>query len=125
MRAYVFSFIATLFLATCVSAEQKTPIPLQDGEYLFEHKHAEAERHNIRSITVIVKIKGNHIVIINNDRFDVFPNGVLEEGILMWHEKSGQWIIGDYPSDRELDDVGGCTDGPAVIDLVKRIYWTC
>ena len=27
--------------------------------------------------------------------------------------------------DAGADEVGGCSDGPTVIDLVARIYWTC
>ena len=100
-------------------------LPLENGEYVFEHKFAEAEQHTIKSIKLNVTITGRHIVVINNDRFDVFPKGILEEGTLMWHPNSGQWIIGNKPSDKDEIDVGGCSDGPTVIDLEKRTYWTC
>ena len=26
---------------------------------------------------------------------------------------------------RTATEVGGCSDGPEVVDLKKRIYWTC
>ena len=39
--------------------------------------------------------------------------------------KSGQWIIGIMDEDAELDHVGGCTGGPAVIDFENRKYWMC
>ena len=43
----------------------------------------------------------------------------------MWHPASKRWIIGEKPSDRSLQEVGGCSDGPEVVDLVRKIYWTC
>lgn len=43
----------------------------------------------------------------------------------MWHAASGQWIVGYEPGDAAAPCLGGCSDGPAVIDLEKRIYWTC
>lgn len=125
MKATVLFFLATVLVTSSVAAKQEMKLPLKDGEYVFEHKFAEAEHHRIKSIKLNVKIKGRHIVVINNDRFDVFPKGILEEGTLMWHSKSGQWIIGNKPSDKDAIDVGGCSDGPTEIDLEKRIYWTC
>lgn len=125
MDIRIFLLLGTLFITGCISTNKEPSIPLKDGEYSFEHKYAEAEQYKIKSINVIVRLKGNHITVINRDRYDVFPKGVLEDGELMWHSKSGQWIIGHTPSDLEFDDVGGCTDGPTVIDLVSRIYWTC
>ena len=125
MKTTLIPLLVVILGSGCVAAQQKIELPLKDGEYIFTHKFAEAEQHTIQSIKVTVKIKGNHIAVINNDKFDVFPEGILEEGTLMWHTKSQQWIIAHQPSDADLDDVGGCSDGPTVIDLRKRIYWTC
>jgi hypothetical protein len=63
--------------------------------------------------------------LVNESESDVFPRGILEEGTLIWHKKSAQWIIGQVPADADAGEVGGCSDGPAVIDLEKKIYWTC
>ena len=120
----ILIFLSLLIINGEIAAQYKSP-PLKDGEYIFEHKFAEAEQHSIKSIQLIVKIKGNHIVVVNHDRYDVFPEGILEEGELMLHPKSSQWIITNSSSDIEADDVGGCSDGPTVIDLKNRIYWTC
>jgi hypothetical protein len=65
------------------------------------------------------------VTITNNGPTDVFPRGLIEEGTLMWHAKSGQWIIGTDPADATAADVGGCSAGPSVIDLQRRTYWTC
>ncbi len=121
MRFFAVLFIV-LILKSVLAAQE---VPLKDGTYTFEHKFAEAQQQSIKSIQLIVTIKAHHIVIINHDRYDVFPKGIIEEGELMWHAKSGQWIIANTPSDAQAEDVGGCSDGPTVIDLEHRIYWTC
>ncbi len=107
----------------CAKEESSSSVPLVDGRYRFTHKYA--EHPSMKSITLEGVVKGNHIVLINNDSFDVFPKGVIEEGTLMWHAKSRQWIIGHTPDDARTEEVGGCSDGPSVIDLKKRVYWTC
>ena len=119
MRASVLSVLA---IAACQSS---TEPPLASGDYVFEHKFAEAEHSSIPSIKLNVQIRGRHIVLTNNDKTDVFPAGVIEEGTLMWHATSGQWIIGTAPGDVDAPGVGGCSDGPAVVDLERKIYWTC
>ncbi len=43
----------------------------------------------------------------------------------MWHEQSQQWIIGNKATDTKITDVGGCSEGPEVVDLKQRVYWTC
>jgi len=117
---------AWLLLVLAVSACQSSGAPpLPSGDYVFVHKFAEAEQSNIPSIKLDVQIRGRHIVLTNNDKTDVFPAGVVEQGTLMWHAASGQWIIGTKPTDVDAAEVGGCSAGPAVVDLERRIYWTC
>lgn len=77
------------------------------------------------SIKVAVMIDGRRVKVVNEQATDVFPKGILAEGILLWHPGSGQWIIGKSEDDREAVDVGGCSDGPEVIDLASKVYWTC
>lgn len=70
-------------------------------------------------------IEGRHIELVNEGDSTIFPRGVVSRGDLLWHAKSRQWIISDDPADRDAAEVGGCSDGPEVVDLVARIYWTC
>lgn len=98
-------------------------IPLPDGNYTFHHKFA--EHPNMPSIKLNAKIEGNRIILINNDKKGVFPLGLIVDAPLYWHEKSKQWIILNFEEDKNALDVGGCSDGPEVIDLIRKIYWTC
>jgi hypothetical protein len=118
---------SALFLALLTSlagsdaSSQRPSLP--SGLYVFEHRFA--EHPDMASIELSVRIDGSHIVVVNAETSDVFPKGILAEGTLMWHEASGKWIIGDSQEDRFAKDVGGCSDGPEVVDLRKKIYWTC
>ncbi len=53
------------------------------------------------------------------------PEGeLIEKGTIMKH-KSGKWIIGRSKKDRYAPEIGGCSDGPTMIDFKKKMYWTC
>lgn len=115
-------FLLLMLISAC-SQQAGPAIPLASGQYVFKHRFA--EHPTIPSIRVDVRIEGSHIVVSNPVASDPFPAGVLAEGRLMWHARSGQWIIGNADADRLASDVGGCSDGPEVVDLAGKIYWTC
>jgi hypothetical protein len=117
-------FLLVLMISACEGRSSMEP-PLSSGDYVFVHKFAEAEQSTIPSVKLDVQIRGRHIELVNNDGTDVFPAGVIKEGTLMWHAASREWIIGTKPGDVDAPEVGGCSDGPEVVDLERRIYWTC
>lgn len=114
---------ALLFALLSGCATTDPVIPIRSGEYTFQHRFA--EQPTMPSIALKTTISGKHIVLVNPTASDVFPEGVVAEGDLMWHAASKQWVIGEDPSDRTAKEVGGCSDGPEVVDLQRRIYWTC
>ncbi len=97
--------------------------PLADGEYVFRHRFA--EQPEMKSIHLVVRIRGKHITVTNRENARVFPLGLLDEGELEWHDKWRVWIVAHDPRDKLAPEVGGCSDGPTVVDLVARVYWTC
>lgn len=111
-----------LFASGAGVASEPSP-PLPSGQYTFEHRFA--EHPSIRSIPLTATIEGFQLVLVNPRASDPFPEGVVAKGELMWHAVSGQWIIGHSAADKTAAEVGGCSDGPEVVDLVARIYWTC
>lgn len=119
MKQLIGLFIALMSFAAFAGV----PLPIESGSYKFQHRFAEQPWQG--SITVDVQIDGHHILIFNNDSPVVFPLGLIYEGTLMWHARSSQWIIGETAADAELEDVGGCSDGPEVVDLDAYIFWTC
>ena len=99
------------------------PIPLEPGRHVFQHRFA--EHPGLASIPVEVRLQGRRVTVVNTVASDPFPAGVLAEGELMFHDGSGQWIIGREPADAQAPEVGGCSDGPEVLDLEAKVYWTC
>ncbi len=97
--------------------------PLADGFYVFQQRYA--EHPHMPGILLDTEIKQGKIYLTNNDRAGVFPLGLIDEGELYWHPRSGQWIIVNSAQDKSATEVGGCSDGPVMVDLKKRIYWTC
>jgi hypothetical protein len=109
---------------SCVAPERiARRIPLNDRDYVFSHRFA--EHPNVPNTDVAVRVSEDHISISNENPESVLPLGLLEEGTLMWHGGTSKWIIANSEQDLLATEVGGCTDGPATVDLERRIYWTC
>ena len=120
---------ATLLLALVVAmpclaqTAEEVKVPLRSGTYFFEHRHA--EHPDMTSFRLLVTLKDNEISIVKPKSGGPFPQGEIAKGTLFWHAASEQWIIVTSDEDRLATEVGGCSDGPEVVDLKKRIYWTC
>lgn len=98
-------------------------LPIKSGKYIFQHR--DAEFPNSHGFHVRVIIHGNKVTVINPKPYGQIPSGVIDQAILMWHTKTNQWILGHDDTDREAQEVGGCSAGPDVIDFKTRIIWTC
>ena len=112
-----------LFFFTQPLWAQDPPIPLPTGRYEFQLHYS--EHPTIAGPKLIAEIIDDHIELTNADTDDVYPFGLIAAGTLVWHQKSQHWIISNSDDDRDAQFVGGCSDGPDVVDLVERIYWTC
>ncbi|MEL6561572.1 MAG: hypothetical protein AAFQ94_25510 [Bacteroidota bacterium] len=86
------------------------------GEYVYDVAFAEYQGASMGK-TVKVIIDGHKVQVI-------FDGNEVDNGQLMKH-KTGVWIIAINESDKELDEVGGCTDGPSIIDFANKKYWMC
>lgn len=106
------------------SSDYKHQIP-ESGTYKFAVGFAEHQYQSFGD-TVSVEIIDNNIKVIymGDGSLTAEKGTVFAQGTLMKH-KSGQWIITNKKSDTELNEVGGCVDGPSVIDFEKRIFWLC
>ena len=126
--------LAVIAAMCALGAGRETPpVPLGSGEYQFEMK--DFEFPTLPSTSVRVILQGRHIKVVSDSREStLFPYGTaIDEGLVIWHAASGQWIIGHNESDEDAPEVGGCGDGPAVIDLAGpavidlagKVYWYC
>ena len=117
--------ILIIFLFTAFSTSAYAQIP-KSGTYDYSISFAESPNSKSIKADCKVVIDGNKIkVIYQAGKLSNLKKGdVIDEGIIIKH-KSGSWIIGRKENDKELDEVGGCTDGPREIDFEKKIFWMC
>lgn len=108
-----------LFLATATLGQ----IP-KSGTYQYDVAFAEWAGKSLGS-TVTVVISGDSIKIINNGSLPGRKGDIIEQGRIRKHKFTGQWIIATKPEDEFAEEVGGCSDGPRVIDFKKKKWWTC
>jgi hypothetical protein len=99
-------------------------VPLESGTYQFQWKDAEFASSD--GFPVRVEIADRRMRIINERTHREVPVGELDEGELMWHAKTGQWILGHAETDKFAPSVGGCAGAdPFVVDFEARVIWTC
>ena len=97
-----------------------------DGIYCIDIAYAEWDGKSLGTL-LMVEVKGDYVKIIYRGGTELShtkPGDVIEEGLLLKH-KSGVWIISSNANDKELNEVGGCSDGPTVIDFKEKKWWTC
>lgn len=96
-----------------------------DGKYRYDMAFAEYQGKSMgEKVTVIIKGDSIKIVYEGDGKLRVAKGAILSEGIIVKH-KSGVWIIGRSIKDAELDEFGGCSGGPVVIDFTRKKYITC
>lgn len=77
-------------------------------------------------VSCSVYIKGDSITLIHDgSNLSGNEGEILEQGILMKHVSTGKWIIANDPQDIYALEIGGCTGGPTIIDLIDKQVWFC
>ena len=114
--------LASLSVPACSPADGPE-VPLKSGAYQFQWK--DAEFPNSDGFPVRVEIADKRMRIINERTHRGVPIGELDDGELMWHANSSQWILGHAEADRLAPSVGGCDADPFVVDFEARVIWTC
>lgn len=100
---------------------QKPP----DGVYTYTVAFAEWSGKSL-STTCTVKIKGDSIWVLHNGNSNLsgMKGEIIDQGIIMRH-KSGKWIISHTAQDKNAKEIGGCNEGPRVIDFKQKKFWLC
>jgi len=116
-------FITCFFFLSGTGAYAQKP---KDGVYTYAIAFAEWGGKTMGA-TCTVMIKGDSIKVIHNGKAGLtgHKGDILDQGIILKHKKTGEWIIGHSLRDKDAPEVGGCTDGPSVIDFKKKIFWSC
>ncbi len=116
----IFSLL--LFFIASITLAQKP----KDGIYTYALAFEEWQGKSLGA-TCTVQIKGDSIKIINDGSGNLTgkKGDIIDEGILMKHIKTGKWIIGHSVKDKDAKEIGGCSDGPSVIDFKRKKFWSC
>ncbi len=117
-----FIFLNLLFFVSSVVFSQKP----KDGVYTYSIAFEEWGGKSLGA-TCTVYIKGDSIRILHNGSGNLTgtKGKIMDEGIIMKHNKTGKWIIGHDPTDVNAKEIGGCGDGPSIIDFKNKKWWSC
>ena len=114
-------FILVFFVS--LSGRAQKP---KDGKYTYKIAFDEWQGKSLGA-TCTVHIKGDSIKVVHNGTANLTgkKGEILDEGILMKHTNTGKWIIAHKTSDKDSKEIGGCSDGPSVIDFKQKRFWLC
>jgi len=78
---------------------------------------------------IIVVLKDGHITLKVSENSNIVwmgldPSDIIEEGTLRKHQ-SGQWIISNDEKDVYLEEIGGCTGGPTIVNFENQRIELC
>lgn len=99
---------------------------VKDGVYFFKIKDLEYHGMIVGKCKAIVK--GNFIKLIYlSGTLSLMKVGdVYDEGLLLRHKKTNQWIIGKNKKDANVKEITPCENGgPRPIDFKKKIIEQC
>jgi hypothetical protein len=119
MKVILITFYILIFPGLIIAQKPK------DGTYTYFIAFAEWEGKSL-SATCTVIIKGDSVKIVHNGKGNLTgkKGDIIDAGIIMKH-KSGKWIIGHNTKDKNAEDIGGCSDGPRIIDFRRKKVWSC
>jgi hypothetical protein len=120
MKPLLFSF---LFFCSFHLVHAQKP---KDGTYTYAIAWAEWGGKSLGATCTVI-IKGDSIKVIHNGKPNVTGKrgDIYAQGIIMKHTKTGKWIIGQSKKDKDAKEIGGCSDGPPVIDFKNKRFWSC
>lgn len=116
------SLIAFVFFYFSASAKE-----WEDGRYEYAVVYDEWGPGKLEGRCFVI-IKGDSATVIeySGQEIDSAEKGtIMDSGKIMKHKKTGKWIIAHSPADVNAEDIGGCTDGPTIIEFDNRIYHGC
>lgn len=120
MKAFLTAYL--LLLSSTAILAQKP----RDGTYTYSVAFVEWKGSSLGATCTVV-IKGDSIQVIHNGNVTLTgkKGDILAKGIILKHRKTGKWIIGNSIKDKDAKEIGGCSDGPSVIDFKRKKFWSC
>ncbi len=95
------------------------------GTYEYDIAFAEWDGISMgQKVTVIINQDSVKVIYHGETLSLTKPGDVLDAGLLRKHQ-SGVWIIAHKEDDIYIEEIGGCTGGPSVIDFKEKKFWLC
>lgn len=122
------SLLLSIFLTfSCCLEPPQTEVP-ENGTYLYQVAFAEWDGKTMGD-EIIVVLKDGHITLKVSENSNIVwmgldPSDIIEEGTLRKHQ-SGQWIISNDEKDVYLEEIGGCTGGPTIVNFENQSIELC
>ncbi len=115
--------IVVLFLIMNINQTfgQKPPT----GTYTYAVKWAEWPNMTGPNVKVVIKKDSVFVYALDSNMTLSSKGDILAKGILIFHKKTSQWIIATKLEDKDAPEVGGCSDGPTIIDFKNKWFWLC
>lgn len=103
----------------------ETRIPVDSGRYTFAIAFAEFQGQTLGASCDVI-IEDDRVTVLHNgqSRIQGSAGDVIVKGYIRRH-RSGEWIVSEKSGDENAAEIGGCTDGPYIIDLENRVFWMC
>ncbi|MEO8711275.1 MAG: hypothetical protein ABI405_04080 [Parafilimonas sp.] len=116
----LISFLSFLFFTVTIAQKPK------DGIYTYSIAFEEWQGKSLGATCTVI-IKGDSIKIMNDGKGNLSgkKGDIIDEGIIMKNTRTCKWIIGHSLKDKDAKDIGGCSEGPSVIDFKNKIFWSC
>ena len=118
---YILTAFAVLFIASWTIAQKP-----KDGIYTYSIAFAEWQGKSLGATCTVI-VKGDSIKVLHNGKGNLTgkKGDILDQGIIIKHTKTGKWIIGHSSKDKDAKEIGGCSDGPSIIDFTRKKFWSC
>jgi len=99
---------------------------IKDGVYFFKIKDLEYHGMIVGKCKVIVKGNIIKLIYLSGTLTSLKGGDVYDEGLLLRHKKTNQWIIGKNKKDANVKEIKLCENGgPRPIDFKKKIIEQC
>jgi hypothetical protein len=114
--------LTTIFISIFFTPKAQKP---PSGTYTYTIAFVEWNEKSLGATCTVI-IHGDSITVVHNGtkKLSGKKGDILDRGIILQHTKTGKWI-GQKPKDKDAPNVGGCSDGPSIIDFKRKRFLTC
>jgi hypothetical protein len=97
----ILTALSLLFFANLTTAQKP-----KDGTYTYSIAFAEWQGKSLGATCTVI-IKGDSIKVVHNGKGKLTgkKGDILDQGIIMRHTKTGNWIIGHNKKDKDAKDL--------------------